>query len=39
MIEDNDQIREIIYILLNNNVKFSEFYRSKINLRESVYAQ
>ncbi|MBX9119731.1 ABC transporter ATP-binding protein [Enterococcus faecium] len=39
MANDSDQIKNIIYYLLENNISFEEFYKIKNNLRESVYAE
>ncbi|EPI03836.1 ABC transporter, ATP-binding protein [Enterococcus faecalis 13-SD-W-01] len=38
--QDNDkQFREVLKLLLDSNVQFTEFYKVKQSLRESIYAQ
>ncbi|WP_297079129.1 ABC transporter ATP-binding protein [uncultured Enterococcus sp.] len=38
IVNDSNQIKDIIYSLLKNNINFEEFYKNKTNLRESIYA-
>ncbi len=37
--DDTTQLGEILYTLLENNITFSEVYKEKRSLRESVYTQ
>ncbi len=39
LVNDGEQIKNIVFCLLKNNINFEEFYKSKVNLRESIYSK
>lgn len=39
LIDDDRQLKQILYLLLNNSLSFTEIYKAKTSLRDSVYSE